>query len=158
MPEPTRWFLLIIVWMAGGRNAIVFPVPVFACARQSILFARRSWRVAACTGIIWSNLRSSVIVLIRIGCSKDSFARSANRGVSRGTGAVRGGVETRIGGAAGADADASVLIAFRGAAFVPMAFLPLYGCRLAGFFLDSIVIVMRFRRSGLRLNAERENM
>lgn len=51
MPDPRSLFLLIMVWIAGRRKAIVFPVPVFAWAKQSTRFARRSRNVAACTGI-----------------------------------------------------------------------------------------------------------
>lgn len=38
--------------MAGRRKAKVFPVPVFACARISVRFSRRSWRVADCTYVL----------------------------------------------------------------------------------------------------------
>lgn len=84
-----------------------------------------------------------------------SFARSANRGVSRGTGAVRGGVATLTAGGGTAAA--------RGVLFVVKGFLPplppLYGCRLAGFlFASCMAMVMIFCRSGLLGRLMRENM
>lgn len=42
IPEPGLRFLLMRVWIAGSKKAIVFPVPVFACAKQSLRSARRS--------------------------------------------------------------------------------------------------------------------
>ena len=45
-------FLLMRVCIAGRRKAIVLPIPVFAWAKQSILFSNRLWRAATCTGII----------------------------------------------------------------------------------------------------------
>ena len=75
-------------------------------------FARRSCSVAACTGIMWSNLRSLVMVSRRVGCTRLSFARSAKRGVSEGTAIDSGGVATREG--AGVDCKEDEAVSLEG--------------------------------------------
>jgi len=143
--------LLIRVWMAGSRKAIVFPVPVFACTKQSFRCTRSSWSVAAWTGIIWSNLRSTVMALRIAGWMSFSFSRSANRGVSRGIGAVRGGVATRGGDAGGGTLGVATLSEI-------FSLRPLWEANLFGFlFVSSIRKEARFLKDGERLKA-RESM
>ena len=167
IPDPRPRFLLIMVCTAGSKNAIVFPVPVFACAKTSMRCARSSTRVAAWTGIMWSNLRSWVRVLRRMGWRRLSLARSANRGVSRGTDMERGGVATRRGGAGAANEWPSRgvgLVLFEKGRFPPLGCRLLAGCLLVSWVMMVVIPkcrgIMCRKRSDLgsvvRENIEKE--
>lgn len=62
-----------IVCIAGIKNASVLPVPVFAWTRQSFRCSKSS-SVAAWTGIISSNFKSSVIVLRIVGSIRPAMS------------------------------------------------------------------------------------
>ncbi len=91
------------------------------------------------------------------GCSKFSFPKSANRGVSRGTSSESGGVATLMGGGGAAAVD--IEATFRGIAFVVICFFPLYGLlRMADLFVSMVNVVRRVLRDVLRLKGASEIM